>query len=68
MLIPALTLEIFIKERRINVGRRTTEVWFPVGFASWLNAQYLKKCNHCFSLIATLAMVIFQVTSLVSKG
>lgn len=38
MLIPVLTLmKIFIKERRINVGRRTTKVWFPVGFASWLN-------------------------------
>lgn len=28
MLIPVLTLDIFIKERRINVGRRATEVWF----------------------------------------
>lgn len=38
MLIPLLTLmEVFTKERRINVGRRTTEVWFPVGLASWLN-------------------------------
>lgn len=38
MLIPVLTLmEIFTKERRRNVGRRATEVWFPVGLASWLN-------------------------------
>lgn len=40
MLILVLSLEntSFMKERIINASRGTSEAWFPVGFASWLNS------------------------------